>query len=110
MSQRPWAPEAPQILAGDVVPGDTAFMLRCMLEELMLSGLSAAQLRALACDASYQALYAGRATLGDAAFDGLLNDVSARVGRLSCRVCESPPEQAAALTVHGRIVPAGNPT
>jgi hypothetical protein len=100
--QRPAEPDHPLIVEGEVVPGDTRFMACCMLEELMTCGIAADELRRMSHDANYQALFAARLTLGDAEFDRLLSQVTARVGVLRVTVRErSDPSHPATLTVNG---------
>ena len=38
-AQRPAEPDHPMVVEGDVVPGDTVFMLRCMLEDMLGAGI-----------------------------------------------------------------------
>lgn len=102
MSDRPSTPDAPLIVEGEVLPGDTRFMLRCMIEELLCGGVAPRQIREMARDGNYQALFAARETLGADAFDDLLQAAAAAVGVHGCRVREIPPTCFdAALTVHG---------
>jgi hypothetical protein len=102
MDPRPPAPDAPLIVEGGVLPGDTRFMLGCMIEELLCGGMTPREIDALARDANYQALFAARETLGDDVFRSLLAGAAVRVGSHSCRVRETPPTTfEAALTVHG---------
>ncbi len=81
---RPWEhpsePEHPMVVEGGVVDGDTALMLRCLVEELMMTGMAPTQLRAMSRDRRYQALYAARAALGDARTDEIIEGAGRRVG------------------------------
>jgi len=99
---RPPAPEAPLIVEGGILPGNTRLMLRCMVEELFRGGMALREIDALARDANYQALFAARETLGDDAFGALLASAAVCVGVHSYRIREaSTTTFEAALTIHG---------
>jgi hypothetical protein len=75
-------------------------MLRCMLEELLGGGLSTAEIRGMAGDPNYQALYAARAVLGETLFARMLDETAARVGIRRARVQERrATEFPAVLTI-----------
>lgn len=76
----PVSPEHPMVLEGGVVRGNTRFMMQCIFEDMLMSGTSLASLRQMTLSPRYQALYAGRVTLGDEATDALLESVVKRVG------------------------------
>ncbi len=100
MNQRPQAPEAPMIVAGQVLPGDTLYMLRCLCEELLLGGIPLRRLWEMSRDPNYQALYAARVAVGDAAFERLLEQIRRSVGVFRCRLTESPQtEQSVELNI-----------
>lgn len=111
MAAKPHAPDAPMIVQGSVLPGDARLMLRCMIEELLRGGASPRELERMARDANYQALYAARETLGDAAFRAALATAVGRVGVHTCRVRETPATMLeATLTVQGQALPARSPS
>ncbi|MBW7906551.1 MAG: hypothetical protein LC135_16230 [Phycisphaerae bacterium] len=90
------------IVDGGVLPGNTRFMLRCMVEELFRGGMALREIDAMSRDVNYQALFAARTTLGDDAFIALLASAAAGVGVHSCRIRETPPTTFdAALTIRG---------
>ena len=108
LSLRPAEPEHPMSLEGGVVDGDTALMFRCLVEELLLSGLSPAQLRGMSRDRNYQALYAARVALGDIAVDEVFDRAGAQVGIHRHSVCESADRfQTATLTISARTAGEG---
>lgn len=108
MEHKPCAPEAPMLVDGAVLPGDTAFMLRCMIEELLCGGVAPAAIEAMARDENYQSLFAARASLGDEAFRAVLRGAAACVGTHACRVHETPAADfEAPLTIHGAAAPEG---
>ena len=78
--ERPYEPDHPMILEGGVTRGDTRFMLRCMFEELLLTGIGSSELQAMSQDPNYQALYAARTALGAKATDALLAETAGRIG------------------------------
>ena len=78
--ERPVEPDHPMMVEGGIVDGDTAFMARCLFEELLRGGLSLHDLRAMTCNPQYQALYAIRTALGPERVELELARTAARVG------------------------------
>jgi len=78
-ANRPAEPDHPMMLDGAMTPGDVELMARCVFEELLMVGTPAEQLRAMAHDPEYQALYAMRDALGSR-LDELLDESLRRVG------------------------------
>ncbi len=98
------------IVEGGVVAGDTRFMLRCMVEELLRGGMTLREIDALARDANYQALFAARETLGDDAFSALLASAAVCVGVHSYRIRETPATTLeAALTLYSAVATEKEP-
>ncbi|HMQ14499.1 MAG TPA: hypothetical protein PKC49_00860 [Phycisphaerae bacterium] len=90
------------IVEGGVCPGDTKFMLRCMIEELLCGGVALRQIDQMARDQNYQALFAARETLGDTAFSAVLAGAARSVGVHACRVYEASINTIPVdLTIHG---------
>ncbi len=87
-ANRPVEPEHPMALEGSVIDGDTAFMFRCMVEELLRSGVAPDEIRRMTGEPEYQGLYAARRALGPRA-ERILDDAAASVGRLRSRIWES---------------------
>jgi hypothetical protein len=101
--QRPAAPDAPMLLEGALVRGDTRFMVRCLAEELLVMGTSAARVRQMGRDPNFQALHAARLVLGDEEFDRTIGEVAARVGVHRVRMQETPPHEfEVSLTLAGK--------
>jgi hypothetical protein len=64
----------------------------------------------MARDPNYQALYAARVTVGDAAFERLLEQIRRSVGVFRCRVTESPQtEQSVELNIQAGPQPPALP-
>ncbi len=100
-AQRPVEPDHPMMLDGGVIDGDTAFMVRCMVEELILMGMPFAEVCEKSRDPNYQGLYAARASLGDEQVDALLEEVAKRIGAHSRRVAEAAGQShSATLTIN----------
>lgn len=78
--ERPEEPDHPMILDGCVTSGDTQFMVRCLLEEMLMAGIPPSQLAEMGRTPNYQALYAARLTLGAEVFDRILEETAARIG------------------------------
>lgn len=78
-AHRPAEPEHPMMLDGGLVPGDVELMARCLLEEMLMVGTPADQLRTMTKDPEYQALCAMREVLGDR-LDEILDQSLQRVG------------------------------
>gem|GEM_PF-1151380 len=87
-SRRPLEPEHPMSLEGGVVFGDTDLMLRCLVEELLMSGLTPVALRRMARDGEYQGLHAALRALGGARVDEVIAEAAGRVGTHAMRVVE----------------------
>ncbi len=89
----PSKPDHPMVVAGQVIPGDTAHMARCLIEELLFAGFSPKAIRGMSQDRNYQALHAARETLGGAGFEDILDEAATRVGthRLVIREDEGIP-------------------
>lgn len=101
---RPSEPEHPMMLDGCMAPGDVAFMVRCMVEDLLMTGLPAEELRAMTRTTEYQALFAARSALGDETIDRILDETAARIGRRTFRTFESHANtQPATLTISARV-------
>ncbi len=79
-AQHPVEPEHPLVVEGCITAGDTRWMLTCLFEELLRSGLGAEELRAMTRNPNYQALHAARAVLGDESVEALLGDAASRIG------------------------------
>ena len=102
-AQRPAEPDHPMVVEGDVVPGDTVFMLRCMLEDMLGAGVRPDEIRRMMKHPEYRALYAARETLGERVAEQLLTDVEQRVVTLRVRIQEVPSHKKdVTLTVDGR--------
>lgn len=100
---RPAEPDHPMELNGCLVPGDMKLMVRCLAEELLMSGLPMTHVRRMSHDPNYQALHGVRRTLGDEAVDRVLDEVAQRMGALRCTVHEASGAAApATLTVSAR--------
>ena len=78
--ERPVEPDHPMMVEGGIVDGDTAFMARCLFEELLRGGLSLRELRTMTANPGYQALYAMRTALGPEQLERTLAETAARVG------------------------------
>ncbi|MBK8914809.1 MAG: hypothetical protein IPM64_09475 [Phycisphaerales bacterium] len=103
---RPFAPDAPMIVEGDVLPGDTKLMLRCMLEELLRGGMHADEIRALSANPQYQALHAARCAIGDAEFEALIGQLARGCGVHRVAVRETAETAfETLLTIRGDAVP-----
>jgi hypothetical protein len=90
--ERPEEPDHPMILDGCVTSGDTLFMVRCLLEEMLMAGLPPAQLAEMARTPNYQALYAARLTLGAEVFDRILEETAGRIGTHRFTTREACPD------------------
>lgn len=90
-AQRPAEPDHPMMLDGGVIPGDTRFMVQCLFEEMLLSGIPPDDLLRMTRNSNYQALDAARSTLGNEELEGILRNVAARVGFLQVRIFERVP-------------------
>ncbi|MCW5776745.1 MAG: hypothetical protein KIS87_09925 [Phycisphaeraceae bacterium] len=100
-SLRPLEPEHPMSLEGGVVFGDTDFMLRCLVEELLMAGLTPDELRRMARDGEYQGLHAALCAMGQTRVDGVITEAASRVGTCTLRVVERHDRfTPATLTVH----------
>lgn len=101
-SRRPVEPEHPMVLEGGVTQGDTAFMLRCMAEEFLIAGTSAASLVSMLRDPEYQALHAAVSVLGSEAAEAIVEEAASRVGVHRHSVRESLDQWSpATLTIGG---------
>jgi len=99
-ADRPAEPEHPMFLEGGMVPGDVAFMARCMIEEMLQVGLTFDELDSMSRDPNYQALYAARETLGEETFDEILESTFRRVGAFRFKTHEHAGDvQPTTLTV-----------
>jgi hypothetical protein len=79
-ADRPAEPDHPMSLEGGFVPGDVALMVTCMVEELLQLGTPTEEIRRMSRQQNYQALFASRYELGDAAMDDIIDDAGRRVG------------------------------
>jgi len=86
---RPAEPEHPMMLDGGVVPGDPSLMATCMIEELLMLGTPASEVRAMSRSSQFQAFHAARCALGDVAMDALVDDALRRIGSLRHRTHEN---------------------
>jgi hypothetical protein len=101
-AQRPVEPEHPMMLDGDVIPGDPLLMARCMIEELLMMGMPLDEVQALSRDPNIQALYSMRITLGESAFEEIVEEVAQRIGRRTYRTVEHTGDvQGVTLTLGG---------
>ncbi|TVQ30217.1 MAG: hypothetical protein EA376_13760 [Phycisphaeraceae bacterium] len=101
--QRPAEPEHPMVVEGGFASGDARFMLRCLYEELLLSGVDRETLAEMTRDPNYQALYAARHAIGDEAATELLNQAAAAVGALRVTLHESTTRSdQATLTISAK--------
>jgi len=99
-ADRPAEPDHPMSLHGDVIPGDPALMATCMIEELLMLGTPADELRAMTRSPQFQAFYAARSALGDEVFDHLLDDAIRRIGSVGHRTREHGGDiQSVTLTI-----------
>ena len=97
---RPLEPDHPMVLEGMTAPGDVRFMAQCMVEDLLISGLAADDLRTMSRNAEYRALFGARTALGDAAMDQIIDQTSLRIGRRAYHTVESTSSvQPASLTI-----------
>lgn len=98
--ERPIEPDHPMVVEGDVIPGDTAFMFRCLVEELLRVGIGPAELREMSHDSNYQALRAARVAMGDRAVDRIIEEAAAATGTHRVRSWEATGTTApASLTI-----------
>ncbi len=88
-AQRPAEPDHPMVVEGGVIPGDTRFMLECLLEEYLAQGFTAKQLEHMMCDSNYQALYAAAKTLGWEECGKILGEAAARAQLFRVHVTET---------------------
>lgn len=79
-SARPQEPDHPMMLDGDVVPGDTALMLRCLFEEFLRNGSTPAELASMCANDEFQALAAARHVLGIERVESILREAAGAVG------------------------------
>ena len=99
---RPAQPDSPMILDGDVIDGDPSLMLRCMIEELLQVGIEVEELRWMARQPHYQAMYAAYLQLGADEVNRMIDDAAACVGVGRYRTVELRGEtQAVTLTIGG---------
>ena len=80
IDDRPLEPDHPMLMDGRVVPGDTAFMVRCQVEDLLQLGIPPQKMEGMSNDPRYGGLYAARRVLGDDHFLRILADAVQRVG------------------------------
>ncbi|GIK17969.1 MAG: hypothetical protein DYG93_04040 [Leptolyngbya sp. PLA2] len=107
-SLRPVEPEHPMSLEGGVVFGDTGLMLRCLVEELLMTGLTPEELRRMARDGEYQGLHAALCAMGPARVESVIAEAASRVGTCTLRVVERHDRFTPAdLTIHATT---GKPT
>lgn len=79
-SSRPQEPDHPMMLDGDVVPGETALMMRCLFEEFLRNGSTPAELSAMCANDEFQALAAARHVLGVERVESILREAAGAVG------------------------------
>ena len=107
--ERPAEPEHPMVVEGDVIPGDTAFMFRCLIEEMLRAGLSASELGAMSRNPNYQGLYAARVSLGGDAVDRIINEAAGSTGMHRVRMWEATGSAAPATLTVSAAGPCGRP-
>ncbi|QOJ14750.1 MAG: hypothetical protein HRU75_08905 [Planctomycetia bacterium] len=105
-AMRPFAPDAPLVVEGEILPGDTTLMLRCMLEEMLRGGMATDEIRALSGNPEYQALYAARCAIGAPDFEALLGQVGRACGvhRVAIRETAETAFETP-LTIRGDAIP-----
>ncbi|MFG0328826.1 MAG: hypothetical protein ACF8PN_02900 [Phycisphaerales bacterium] len=86
-ADRPAEPAHPMLLDGCVTGGDPDLMARCMIEELLLVGLSPDEVGHMSHDENYQALYGLRHSLGER-LDGIIDSAARRIGMHHHRMTE----------------------
>lgn len=79
-ADRPLEPDHPMVVEGQVTPGNTRFMVQCLVEELLMAGNPPGAIRSMAADPNFQALYAAREALGERPFNEIVTSAAARVG------------------------------
>jgi hypothetical protein len=77
---KPLEPDHPMLMDGWVIPGDTAFMVRCQIEDFLQLGLDPRTIETMANNPHYSGLYASRRVLGVEAFLRILADAVQRIG------------------------------
>jgi hypothetical protein len=77
---KPFEPDHPMLMDGRVIPGDTAFMVRCQVEEYLQLGILPQTIENMANNPRYGGLYASRRVLGDEVFLRILADTVQRIG------------------------------
>ena len=80
LGDKPLEPDHPMLMDGRVIPGDTAFMVRCQIEDFLQLGMDPQTIEKMANDPRYGGLYASRRVLGDEFFLRILTDTVQRIG------------------------------